>query len=689
METAYYVAPYGNDSHSGSTHAPFLTIRRAQGEVRTNIRNGMNQDITVYMRGGLYEMDSPLRFDDRDSGRDGWKVRYCSYPGEEARLVGGRAITGWKPYNGNIWQAKLDSNFPSFYTLYVNEERIKQARLPASGYFKTAANEEGGNSSDQGITFREADLPAQYDLTEAQAFVWPGEGEWNWFSETKKIASVDWEKRYMSFETPATWPIGTGSRYFLQGSLDFLRAPGQYHLDSAAGILYYWPADGAANPNEQIIIAPSVKRLLDIQGASQSHLVQGLSFSGLSLCCTDFFREYRMMDDNAERMEHREGVVYIDHAEHIEIENCKLQLSGSCGIFLDHYAKHIAIEGNDIRSLGYCGISLNGFPPGKGPFVDAESSYSNSHNRIVNNRITHGGELIGHGCGIFLYQSGDNDISNNRIAEMPRYGISLKGMRHKTLPEQVYGIPVTWDNHWDFLHSRNNRIAYNDISEVMTDSQDGGMIEAWGPGRGNVIHGNDLHDSGIHFSFGFGIYLDDAADDFTVTNNVIRGLYSTGEGKLWMLIFSKGIGNRIYNNLLVSNPHAISAIGSQEMADEENKHIDIAGNIIYNSGYLYYFVNYSDERFAAADRNLYWREGMSCQVAGNLPLKASGADSLERNEYPLEQWQRLANGKYDKHTLIAEPGFIDADHADYRLRQDSPAYRLGWTDIDFERIGAK
>src|SRR5690606_15348632 len=142
--------------------------------------------------------------------------------------------------------------------------------------------------------------------------------------------------------------------------------------------------------------------------------------------------------------------------------------------------------------------------------------------------IKHGGELIGHGCGILLYQSGNNEIANNLIADMPRYGISMKGLRHKEMPSELYGIPVIWDNHGDFLHSRNNRIAFNDISNVMTDSQDGGLIEVWGVGRGNIIHGNYLHNSGIHFSFGFGIYLDDAADDFTVTNNVISNLYSTG-----------------------------------------------------------------------------------------------------------------------------------------------------------------
>ncbi|NIK77608.1 hypothetical protein FHS15_002744 [Paenibacillus castaneae] len=690
MNTVYYVASNGSDQNHGSEQAPFRTLHRAQQEVRKQIEAGMSQDVNVFVRGGIYELDSALRFDYRDSGRDGFQVHYSSFPGEHAAIIGGTRITNWSPYKGKVWKAKLNDKL-KFHTLYANGTRIKQARMPATGYYET--DDPHSNLEDKtmqhGIHIREENFPQHSSLTGTQVFVWPGKGEWNWFSETKQVAAVDPEKRFLHFESPSTWPIEAGSRFFMQGSLHFLQSPGQFYLDTFESIVYYWPAEECVNPNDQIIIAPQLGRLLDINGLNPQQPVQNLCISNLSLACTDFSREYRMMEDNVEQAEHREGLIYINHAAHIRIESCMIQQSGSCGIYLDHYAKHISIDSNDIRNFGYIGISLNGFAPGAGPFTNPAASYTNCHNRIINNRIQHGGELVGHGCGILLYQSGNNEISNNCIANMPRYGISLKGLRHKAMPEELYGIPVTWDNHWDFLHSRNNRIAFNDISEVMTDSQDGGLIEAWGVGRGNVIHGNDLHDSGIHFSFGFGIYLDDAADDFTVTSNIIRNLYSTGEGELWMLIFSKGIGNRIKNNLLVSNPHAIAAIGSQEMADEENKHIDIACNIIYNSGYLYYFVNYSDERFSAADSNLYWRNGEPCKVAGQLPLTSNVEDPLDRREYDWEQWRMLLNGKYDGKTLHADPLFFHAEDGDYRLQPESPAYRLGWIDIEFSKIGPK
>lgn len=686
-KTAFYVASDGYDHHSGCKDAPFLTIAKAQMVVREFIKEGMCEDVTVYIRGGTYYLDASLQFDSRDSGRDGFRVYYRNFPSEEPQLIGGQPIHEWELYKDNIWRAKVGQGL-GFHTMYADGVRIAKARLPAAGYFHVDGQTD--DSKREGFRFQVGDLPFESDLTNVQVYIWPGKGEWNWFSEMRKVHSIDYEKRFVRFKAPSIWDIGEGSRYYMQGSLHYLQSPGQFHLDETEGWLYYWPTSGT--PLEQKTTAPTMKRMIELKGNGQGSQVEHVTFSGLQLSCTDFFEEYIMIQDepgldNVEQDAYREGLVYMDHANDIEICSCLIRNSGSCGIFMDHHAQNITIDGNYIEHLGYIGICASGFSPIQGAFASAEESYTNKGHRITNNRIHYGGELVGHGCGVLLYQSGDNEVSHNIITQMPRYGISLKGLRYKIMPGTLCGTPVTWENHWDFLHTRNNRIAYNDISNVMTDSQDGGLIESWGVGKGNVIHGNYLHDSGIHFSFGFGIYLDDASDYFTVTSNVLHHLYSTGEGKLWMLIFSKGIGNRIQGNLLVSNSAAIAAIGTQEMAGEENRDVTVEGNIVHNSGYLYYFVNWREDKFASADRNLYWHEDGQIKVAGKLPLIPSGHDPLGRSEYQWEAWRSLQHGKFDANTLFADPLFTDAANGDYRLQPTSPAYELGWVDIDFKKIG--
>lgn len=692
-ELRLHVSPNGSDEGDGSAERPYLTIAAAQNAVRAAITSGFEGTIEVWIGGGVYELEEPLRFGADDAAGERCRVAYRGVEGDMPVLQGGVALSGWEPWRDGIWRTAVPGG-RRFDTLYADGRRVAKARWPASGYAETRSVD--GKERD-GIGWRDGDLPdaAKLGTGGLQVFVWPGEGEWNWFSETIPVRAIDAEAKFLEFARPSTWGIGEGSRYYVQGALALLREPGQFYLDEEAGIVYYRPERGS--PLEQRVVAPLVRTIVRIEGEGADAPVSGLTFEGLALTCTDFTGDYKMMSSrpdmaNSEPDEHRNGLVYIRNASDVTIASCRLALSGCNGIFLDRCAERIKLSGNLIERVGHTGIYASGHAPGEGEFADASSADRNCGHTIEDNVIVDGGELVGHGCGIMLYQCGDCDVAHNRIANMPRYGISMKGLRQGAMPPSLWGIPVTWDNHWDFLFSLGNRIRYNDISNVMTDSQDGGMIESWGCGRGNRIVGNRLHHSGIHFSFGFGIYLDDATDDTEVSHNVLDHLYSTGTGKLWMAIFAKGIGNRIVNNLIADNPDAINAIGTQEMVGEANRELVVERNIVSDSGHLYCFVNWSPERLERADRNLFWRGGVRTRVTGDLPLPAICASPAWGWEYEWEDWQEMSGRVYDQSSAFAPPEFApDADReaGEYRLLPSSPAYALGWEEIDYAQFGPR
>lgn len=64
------------------------------------------------------------------------------------------------------------------------------------------------------------------------------------------------------------------------------------------------------------------------------------------------------------------------------------------------------------------------------------------------------------------------------------------------------------------------------------------------------------------------------------------------------------------------------------------------------------------------------------------------ADEVQVHEVALldewEAWQALG---MDRHSLVADPLFRDAARDDYRLRAESPAWKLGFEPIPFDRIG--
>ncbi|SDX67475.1 right-handed parallel beta-helix repeat-containing protein [Paenibacillus sp. CF384] len=678
----------GDDANTGMTaEAAVRTLERARELVRMKLAEAYKQDITVWISGGRYELTEPLRLDERDSAADGYSVTYRGTAQDEegVTISGGSAITGWEPYDDHTYRVRLNAG-SAIHTLYENGERAWTARSPKQGYHVVAGR--GDGDSRTGFRFHKEDVPRFEHgpgTQGAQIHIWPGEGEWNWFTETKTIDRISWEEGIVSFKEPAPWGIDQGSRYRVQGALSLLTEPGEYYFDAASGELYYYPRQLPIE--EQVIAAPAMKRVIELVGSSPDTPVKGIVLEGLTVECSDYAQEYRMPDSNCEHLESRHGLVYLENACGISVRGCRLWNSGFSGIVLNGYCQGNEISDNLIEHTGYNGVYVIGIAPGEGDYDSAEQADVSKGNLITNNLIRFGGELIGHSSGIQLYQSGSNEVSHNEIHGMPRYGISLKGLRQGAMESSYYGTEVTWENHWDFTHTRNNLITRNNFWDVMKDSQDGGMLESWGAGTGNRIIANRFHHSGIYFSFGFCIYLDDASDHYHVSHNVIHDLYSAGSGVLWFVVFSKGIGNRIENNLLVRND-ARAAFGTQEMAGEENRDITILRNLAVSSGdQLYHFVNWKDDRLLEADFNLYDNGTKELTVSGIY-----GDDKRGLVPIPWEAWRNMVDGKFDAHTLNADAMLItegEGGHVQFTLDPASPAFGLGWEAIDMSSMGLK
>ena len=52
--------------------------------------------------------------------------------------------------------------------------------------------------------------------------------------------------------------------------------------------------------------------------------------------------------------------------------------------------------------------------------------------------------------------------------------------------------------------------------------------------------------------------------------------------------------------------------------------------------------------------------------------------------YSCEQWRGLG---FDKHSVIADPMFVDPANGDYRVKPESPAFKLGFQNFDMTGFG--
>ena len=141
-ETVFFVATDGDDQWSGrqpapvadGTDGPFATLTRARNAVRAlKHAGGLQQPVTVQVRGGTYHLSEPLRLSGGDSGTETCQITYMAYPGERPILSGGRCVTDWQPHEGEIVCTHLSEVRTKrwwFRQLFFNGKRMIRARRP-------------------------------------------------------------------------------------------------------------------------------------------------------------------------------------------------------------------------------------------------------------------------------------------------------------------------------------------------------------------------------------------------------------------------------------------------------------------------------------------------------------------------------------------------------------------------------
>ena len=53
----------------------------------------------------------------------------------------------------------------------------------------------------------------------------------------------------------------------------------------------------------------------------------------------------------------------------------------------------------------------------------------------------------------------------------------------------------------------------------------------------------------------------------------------------------------------------------------------------------------------------------------------------------MNEWESWQAAGEDRNSLVADPRFVNPAKDDYRLRPDSPAWKLGFKPIPVEKIG--
>ncbi len=503
----FYVAPNGKDTNPGTAAAPFATVAKARDAVRKKVAEGLDHDVLVQVRGGVYPQTETLVFGPQDSGTEKHSITYAAVPGEKVVLSGGRTITGWKRGAGQVWTAELPDVRAGkwcFRQFFVDGRRAIRARTPNAGepWWQLQPRADNSQANDAVIT-----LGVNHPI---RAWRNVADVEVNWLINNdgtrKRLGSVRESDNTFTLPPPHAWPHGMTNEYnisfpkdgyacYFENALEMLDQPGEWYLDRLTGILSYWPRSREDLTRAEVI-APAVENtLLAVRGTPEQP-VRNLHFQGIRVAYVDWplppfgftgmFGCLQIQEEKDPKGPKKfywiDAAVSFRHARGCKFVGGAIEHGGAIGLAILTGCTENTVEGNEICDLGGGGIVAGGIR-NRDTWQWADPIQDDDHRsyRIANNHVHDCGIDYFGSIGIFTGLMRESVIAHNLVHDIAYTGIVLSGNESPKPPS-----------------SGNNAVEYNHIHHVMKVAQDGAAIYVSFPqaDRGAVIRGNLIHDTG-------------------------------------------------------------------------------------------------------------------------------------------------------------------------------------------------
>ncbi len=647
QKVVLYVATNGNDQWSGrlpepnreKTDGPYATVQRARDAVRQlRAKEGVKASVTVALRGGVYNLTEPFRLSPEDSGTAQCGVTYSAYAGERPVLSGGRLIAGWVKDKGELWAADVPGVREGkwrFRQLFVNGRRARRARSPNEGYFRVDglvdAEPRPWNKGLDRFRFKAGDLKAWPNPNDIEVVVFH-----SWNTSRVRIASVDETARIVTFTGPTIFrPMGwdPNQRYYVENVFEALDSPGEWCLDPQAGKVYYRPLPGEDMARAHVV-APALEQLLLFDGTSAAP-VSHVRIRGLSFQHADWTLPEKGYGDPQAAVT-IPAVVSWQWALNCSFEQCEIAHIGTYAVWLGRGCKFNLIAQNHLHDLGAGGIRI-----GEDKMA-AEDAAEASQNTIRNNYIHDGGHVYAAGVGVWVAQSGRNTISHNEIHDLDYSGMSI-GWNWSDAPNRT----------------KANIVEYNYIHHVLRGAlSDGGGIYTLGSQPGAVLRGNVIHDVFAYEQppLGWGIYLDQDSNGIRIENNLCYNTHSGG------IMLGGAHDDVVRNNIF-------ARAASAQVWRPGKKGVVFERNICYLTQGVLFQGGWGADAKSVWDYNLYYR---------------ADGEPLLFYEDTFDEWKTRG---MDAHSIVADPLFADPAKCNFRLKPESPVFRLGFAPFDFSKAG--
>ena len=643
----FTVSPDGNDSNPGTIDKPFATLEKARDQIRQLKTNGKlpSGAITVELRGGIYELSKPFELKTEDSGSDKSPILYKARKNEIVRIIGGRVVTGWKKVTDPIVLKRLDESARS---------NVMQADLKALGITDLEGIGKAQTyQSDPGLELFFQDKPMTLSRYPNSGYMYiTSVFDANGPQKSGIIASPD-GKFTVDDPRPDRWV--NEKDIWLHGFWVWDWADMRIKLggvDSVSHTLNFVKQQGAYNLRPtQWFYAQNVLPELDSPG--EWYLDRDTSIlyfwppASLSTGKTmvsvvrDLFRLSDVSNITIQGLiieDGRGSGIVVNDGKNVRITACTIRNMGNWAVRITGGA-HDGVAGCDIYQTGQGGIHLEG---GDRKTLTPAGHYAD--NNYIHN--TSRWDPV-YQQAIALYGVG-NSATHNLISNIPHIAIGFSGN------EQT--------------------IEFNEIHDAVSQSNDAGAIYTSPPDETWTMRGHKIRYNYLHNIYGFknkgclGVYLDDCFSSADISSNIFYDVATP-------ILIGGGRDNIMTNNMFINCGKAFSidarGLGwAKSVGDFATKEI--------------ISLNYKQPPWSVKYPELL-------NILEDEPLAPKG-NIMARNicwggKWGFTEDKAMPYVKFENNLDNIDPHFSGKPPADFNLNAKSPAFKLGFHKIPFEKIG--
>ena len=597
---------------------------------------------------------------------NGDNVIYRPAAGASVTVSGDLPLTNWVETTVNgVRCFETSAGGKTVTALFRGSEKLQSARLPENGYYyiKSVNTDDNlwteettlwadGTLGQRSFNADLADLSkAPVNMADVTVHI-----PHMWHDEVTGMSGFDPATGRVTMVKYAAMTICAGDRYCLENILDAMDKSGEWCFDSKADKIYYVPFETETTDNLSLT-ASCVTELLQLDGLSNITFEDivfqntGWDYARKAYCniAKDNWTKDIDMDQPQGAID-AAGAIRLTDTENITFRNCEFVNIGTTALKMTDGVRNCTVENCRFERIGASAIYAGG----------QNNEAACAGNICVRNCLIGNYGLQFHSAPGILYSYVDGgQIEHNEIHDGYYTGISCGWV-------WLYGEHVT--NH---IQIRNNLI-YNIGKRMLSDM---GGIYMLGTQYGTEISGNVIHDvhcyDGSSGYAGTGIYTDAGASQMQIFNNLVFNCSTCG--------FNATIATDdcIYNNIAAFCGECVVDVGGW-LANYES-HLTYKNNIFLTDKKVPIFCYIREPGHFSADANILWDYTYGRELY--FASRAADEDCLLR--------QQVVRKKFFENPIFADPLFRDAEHFDFTLCADSPAFAMGFTAWDYAEAGTQ